>query len=546
MKDASATIWYDLTGNGNNVTIPSSVTVEETSLLSPASADKTVALTSLNGLDTGVDAAPYTVEMVVQRVTPIPNGVSSTQSVFGTPRGSIGYFTQADDGFYVYYPTDGSTRVVWTWNAGVSAADVHTFTVVLGSNSATSGAWLDAGTPATLGSGWANANGWGTSFTFFGNGGVPIRVHAIRVYNRPLTVYERALNQRLDSIRFLGAPNAKLPEDVVEAEYIESTGTQIIDTGYLPNQKTKMETSIQFVGTYGSTDGPYFFGAMEKQSQDAPVYFASNFANEKQLNVWLDQSWAGNNYPDGSGSYAGTFWDVSNFRASRQTFTVTASSGVAKYGTETVWGSKKSNTHTNSLHTLRLFGAVKVDGTTPPFTCYRLRVYDWRISEDEESVRDFVPCLRLFDQQAGLFDRVGEKFHANNGTGSFAYQLKTEQLPEGYHTLDYVVSTGEQIIEMGVENADVVMVEFTKMDTGTRHVYTHDFAGGTAYRDGMRTGTVTGDGANATLLGTGDVVSGAGRLHLVHVLAQDVSRRFVPCYRDADGGGGAENQRTTT
>ncbi len=546
---ASATIWHDLTGNGNDVPIPQNtqyVEVEANALLSKPGARSAcmVTLSQLKGLDTGPSDAPFTVEIVMQRggtIADAGNGV--LQSVFATPRGVIGFrhmsgVYKADDGFFFEYPQNHSKLVLrWWGNTGLLATDIHTLSAVFGTDSTASVVYQDAGDKVQVPAAntWGDFEDWKSGFEFFRTVGLAIRVYAIRIYNRPLTVYERALNQRLDSIRFLGTPNAKLPEDVVEAEYIESTGTQIIDTGYLPNQKTKMETSIQFVGAYGSADGPYFFGAMEKQSRDAPVYFASNFANEKQLNVWLDQSWAGNNYSDGSGSYAGTFWDVGNFRASRQTFTVTASSGVAKYGTLTVWGTAKSNTHMNSLHTLRLFGAVKTDSTTSPFTCYRLRVYDWMISEDEVPVRDFVPCLRLFDQQAGLFDTVGGKYHANDGTGNFEYQLKTEQLPEGYHTLDYVVSMGEQIIETGVRDADAVMAEFTRMDTGTRHVYTHDFAGGMAYRDGMRTGTVTGDGANVTLLGTGDVVSGAGRLHLVHVLAQGVSRRFVPCYREADG-----------
>lgn len=37
-----------------------------------------------------------------------------------------------------------------------------------------------------------------------------------------------------------------IPSDLVELEYIESTGTQYIDTGYKPNQDTRISTIADF------------------------------------------------------------------------------------------------------------------------------------------------------------------------------------------------------------------------------------------------------------------------------------------------------------
>ena len=32
---------------------------------------------------------------------------------------------------------------------------------------------------------------------------------------------------------------------------------------------------------------------------------------------------------------------------------------------------------------------------------------------------DFVPCMKMSNQQAGLFDLVSERFFGNDGTGEF-------------------------------------------------------------------------------------------------------------------------------
>lgn len=68
------------------------------------------------------------------------------------------------------------------------------------------------------------------------------------------------------------------PEGYKEVEYIESTGTQYIDTGYIPKANTKLELTVSFSGTFSPSDGntAIFFTAASQQED----FFGLNFGGD--------------------------------------------------------------------------------------------------------------------------------------------------------------------------------------------------------------------------------------------------------------------------
>ena len=48
-----------------------------------------------------------------------------------------------------------------------------------------------------------------------------------------------------------------------------------------------------------------------------------------------------------------------------------------------------------------------------------MTLYYWKIWDDNNLLRDFVPCYRKSDGVIGLYDRVEGKFYTNKGTGTF-------------------------------------------------------------------------------------------------------------------------------
>ena len=64
---------------------------------------------------------------------------------------------------------------------------------------------------------------------------------------------------------------------------------------------------------------------------------------------------------------------------------------------------------------LALFARLSADGVTAaPSRCYDLKMW-----LDDGLVRDFVPCRRIADGMAGLYDRVSGEFFVNQGSGAF-------------------------------------------------------------------------------------------------------------------------------
>ena len=66
-------------------------------------------------------------------------------------------------------------------------------------------------------------------------------------------------------------------EEYKEVEYIESTGTQYIDTGYIPKTNTKLELTLSFSGEFSPIgDNTVIFFSAEEQSDEFGINFGGN------------------------------------------------------------------------------------------------------------------------------------------------------------------------------------------------------------------------------------------------------------------------------
>lgn len=107
---------------------------------------------------------------------------------------------------------------------------------------------------------------------------------------------------------------------------------------------------------------------------------------------------------------------------------------------------KTTTAHTK--HPLVICGVACADGSRRPFSYYGMRVYRWKIWDEGALVRDFVPCRRAYDGEAGLLDRVSGRFYENAGTGSFSAGEDHDYAVYGYTRLEYLQSSGTQIIDV--------------------------------------------------------------------------------------------------
>ena len=192
-----------------------------------------------------------------------------------------------------------------------------------------------------------------------------------------------------------------LPDGYTQVDYIESSGTQYIDTGYKPSHNTSVEfesivtqtgSSSGFCGARtavsGSNDDKYVFIASYANNNDVSYQF--NFGSTSSV-LSLDVSYLQKNLYLVNKNKLYINNELKSFRS-----LVTFSTPYNLYLMAI-----------NTANTASLYAKCKL---------YYCKIYD-----DENLVRNFIPCYRNSDNEVGLYDLVNNVFYTNQGTDVFTY-----------------------------------------------------------------------------------------------------------------------------
>ena len=187
----------------------------------------------------------------------------------------------------------------------------------------------------------------------------------------------------------------RLPNEYQEVEYIKSTGTQWLDTGFIPNQDTRVVCEYQYHTKFDC----FTFGARKSVNNDAFCFMASGTNGGQMLTSYND---SGNVILYEAKDYTRHKVDknknlvylddvlVHTFPAG-QTFTV---------GGE-----------------LEIFATY--NGGTKGYLPSNLKMYYFKLYDNDVLIRDLVPCYRKNDNVVGMYDLVNGVFYTNQGTGQF-------------------------------------------------------------------------------------------------------------------------------
>lgn len=184
-------------------------------------------------------------------------------------------------------------------------------------------------------------------------------------------------------------------------EYIQSTGTQYIDTGFMPDNNTRVVADIQVTkaGTYG------IFGGRQKwQSRmyafwiTAEDEWKSDFGNQ-ELRISVDTA--------------------------LERIVIDKNKNVCHIGSSSY---TNTNASFESPSSLTLFTVKDSDGVDDRMGS--LKLYSCQIYDNEVLIRDYAPALDP-DGIPCLYEKLSEQYVYNSGTGSFI--SATGQVDE--HTL---------------------------------------------------------------------------------------------------------------
>lgn len=240
-----------------------------------------------------------------------------------------------------------------------------------------------------------------------------------------------------------------LPEGYQEVEFIESTGTQYLNTGVTPKGSIGFETKFKTNNIYSQSESKYgsiFGGRDDSQLNEVQLttyisegvsYGTFRYANSShegniELNTINNIKYIGNDYITNKGTY----------QLPRETF---------------------SSPYPMTIFAVNDGGEIKQFGLV---RLYKLKIYD-----GETLIRDYVPCYRTNDNVIGLYDKINATFITNQGKGiflkdkiqEFVYEVKTKLEKNEYEREGYTFhSWNTEPDGTGISFIDEQQIKYTE------------------------------------------------------------------------------------
>lgn len=186
-----------------------------------------------------------------------------------------------------------------------------------------------------------------------------------------------------------------LPSEYQRVEYIESTGTQYIDTDHLPTSSTRMVIDCAIT--------PASFGDWAEHGTSGSDTFAMGAHNDL-IYYGLDSQDISTGVTHTSGRRY--VYDLNNYNTTYQVYDTVSRQFVVDI--------QISSYTASATHTIYVF---RYNGGSSQFC--PSKVYSCQIYESGTLVMDMVPCYRKSDDEPGLYDLIGGEFYVNQGSGDF-------------------------------------------------------------------------------------------------------------------------------
>ena len=195
---------------------------------------------------------------------------------------------------------------------------------------------------------------------------------------------------------------SRLPQGYQEVEYIESSGTQYINTGVIPTVDTGVKVRGHFASVQDSDN--IILGASDQTSfNNGKPYSIDPFPDKVYFPF-------GGIVPDSTDTIT-----IAQTKNTQYEYTLNyMNSGKASVDTQQLTLPARTSMTSNAMYLFCLNG----NGTAGYYARFALGYL--QITQGETVIHDYVPCYRKADNVAGLYDIVTGTFLTNAGSGTFA------------------------------------------------------------------------------------------------------------------------------
>ena len=193
-----------------------------------------------------------------------------------------------------------------------------------------------------------------------------------------------------------------LPDDYEELEYVESHGTEYIDTG-IGNWNNTLELEIKVSIQEQNSGTRTYFGAYDKWKNTGHAIPGISTYTSYRLGTSFIAGWSSSNGAN-IGIQVGQI-GVYSLKGNLISWSL---------GTEATFN--RGDSFTMNGPNLVLF-AVNANGSISEHS--KTKLYYTKIWLNSVLTRNFIPCKRKSDNVIGLYDMVSRQFFTNSGTGDF-------------------------------------------------------------------------------------------------------------------------------
>ena len=186
--------------------------------------------------------------------------------------------------------------------------------------------------------------------------------------------------------------SSELPAGYRKIEYIQSSGTQAINTGVAAANDLVCTAEMALTSAALGNNRNYVFGVSGGGIRIQYSYSAGAFLGWGRSTTSAVQ-----------------------FAVDTSKHTAIASYAAFKLDGVTVF--TPSTAISDTTTTLALF-ARNAGGSLTDYAT-GLKMYGCTIEKNGELIRNFIPCVRLSDSKAGFYDTIGESFYGSAGSGDF-------------------------------------------------------------------------------------------------------------------------------
>lgn len=236
------------------------------------------------------------------------------------------------------------------------------------------------------------------------------------------------LAPRLKLALLQGVAGGWLPKGYTELEYLQSSGSQYIDTGIATDGNYTISCRLQ-VSSVGAVWGRACTPPREEYTggQSWARFLAPNDSNK---GLWFYYNYVGTAFSNNTSKPP--TWDISqphDWVAAEGEKTVMLDGEIVKLGNQFSYTVDDTNPDQRTHYIFATNGVYEYGTGKAPMKLYRFTMIDGK----GNTVFDGVPVLRLADNVAGMWDKVsGQFFLPPAGTGTFGWQLKNVPAAAAY------------------------------------------------------------------------------------------------------------------